>query len=65
MEERILSKVLVAATGEEYYIGTTGSYETVVVNATCDDSVEWSNYTAIVYDKTALETQSVKLDSYG
>lgn len=65
MEERILSKVLVAATGEEYYIGTTGSYETVVVNVTCDDSVEWSKYTATVYDKTALETQSIKLDSYG
>jgi hypothetical protein len=65
MEEKILTHIKNSVTGEEYYIGTTGSYETVVVNVTCDDSVEWSKYTATVYDKTTLETQSVKLDNYG
>ena len=43
-QEKILSKVLIPATGETYTIGVRGSREQVALKLTADSLISWNEY---------------------
>jgi len=49
-QENILSRLIVEETGEEYYIGTRGSVETVAIKLIAPTDIEWNTLTVIVQD---------------
>ena len=62
----VLSRVKSAVSGDEYYIGTYGDNETLVVTLQIGGgSVTWSDYKVTVEDKTAGTAESKNLSETG
>ncbi len=62
---KTLTRIKSGLTGEEYYIGTAGDSEVVVVELTSNDTVAWENYKVTLYDTATKETQQQVLSAEG
>lgn len=64
-QEKILSKVLIPATGETYTIGVRGSREQVALKLTADSSVNWSEYEVTIQNLSDGTEQIKQLSTNG
>ena len=64
-QENILSRLIVEETGEEYYIGTRGSVETVAIKLIAPTDIEWNTLTVIVQDLSNNSSQEINLSDAG
>lgn len=65
MSEKILSRIKSAVTGEEYYIGTTGSEEHVAVKLTAPGEVDWTEHSVEVEIPELEQEHSYPLSASG
>ena len=64
-QEKILSKVLIPATGETYTIGTTGINENVALKLSAPTSEDWTSMKVIVQNITQATSEEYILSTLG
>lgn len=62
---KVASRIKSSVTGEEYYIGTVGASEYVVVKLTAPTSEDWASMKVVVQDITAGVSQEYSLNALG
>ena len=63
--QKIATRLKDAVTGEEYYIGTTGSHEHVRVELSAPDAVDWTQYNVQVQNLTEETSATHALNASG
>lgn len=64
-QEKILSKVLIPATGETYTIGVRGSREQVALKLTADSLISWHEYKVTIQNLSDGTSQIKQLSTNG